>query len=372
MNELRFGVIGCGGIAQMMHIPHLVEHEQFRLVALADPHLPTLNAVGDRYNISPRYTDYRELLSRDDIDAVGIFHGGSHRDTVIAALDAGKHVFVEKPLTWNLREAEEVAARAAQSDRIVQLGYHKLYDPGFAYARERVREMKDLGYVRITVLHPADQLGHSTHRVRRGNGVIEEGHPQIGAWNELVAGERQGAAEGSVKAQVDEALGTRMDQVALRIAYGEMCGSIIHQIYTMFGFLGEPEAVLHTDVWREGLSIHSVITYPNDLRVTLDWQFLAFLKDYREEYAFFGNSDRVFFELPSPYLHSFPSPVIIQGHDGELAWEKRVIVSHDEAFRRELLAFYDNVRKGTKPLSSVDDALKHARFIQKMIDAAST
>ena len=370
MKELRFGVIGCGGIAQMMHIPHLTEHEQFKLVALADPHAPTLNAVGDRYGISERYTDYRELLAREDIYAVGIFHGGSHRDTVIAALDANKHVFVEKPLTWSLREAEEVAAKAASSDRIVQLGYHKLYDPGFEYARERVREMRDLGYVRITVLHPADQLGHSTHRVRRGNGVIEEGHPQLGAWETLVTSERMGAAEGAVKAQVDEALGARKDDNRLRLAYGQICGSIIHQIYTLFGFLGEPEAVLHTDVWREGLSIHAVIAYPGDLRVALDWQFLAYLKDYREEYAFFGNSERVFLQLPSPYLHSFPSPVIVQGHEGELAWEKRVIVSYDEAFRRELLAFYDNVQNGKKPLSSVDDALKHARFIQKMIDAA--
>src|SRR5215216_874703 len=123
MKELRFGVIGCGGIAQMMHIPHLIEHDEFKLVALADPNEATLNAVGDRYGITERYTDYRDLLARDDIDAVGIYHGGSHRDTVIAALDANKHVFVEKPLAWNLRETEEVAARAAQSDRIVQLGY---------------------------------------------------------------------------------------------------------------------------------------------------------------------------------------------------------------------------------------------------------
>lgn len=371
MKELRFGVIGCGGIAQMMHIPHLMEHEQFKLVALADPNTATLDAVGDRYGIRERYTDYRDLLARDDVDAVGIFHGGSHRDTVIAALDANKHVFVEKPLTWSLREAEEVAARAANSDRIVQLGYHKLYDPGFEYARDRVREMRDLGYVRITVLHPADQLGHSTHRVRRGNGVIEEGHPQLGTWDELVLAERMGAAEGSVKAQVDEALGARKDDNRLRLAYGEMCGSIIHQIYTLYGFLGEPEGVLHTDVWREGLSIHSVISYPNDLRVSLDWQFLAYLKDYREEYAFFGNSDRVMLQLPSPYLHSFPSPIIVQGHEGELAWEKRVVVSYDEAFRRELLAFYNNVQQNKQPISSVGDALKHARFIQQMIDAAS-
>ena len=94
------------------------------------------------------------------------------------------------------------------------------------------------------------------------------------------------------------------------------------------------------------------------------------MKDYKEEYAFFGNSDRVYMTLPSPYLDSFPSPVTVQGGDGELAWEKKVIVSYDEAFRRELLAFYDNVQGNKTPISSVEDALKHARFIQQMIDKA--
>lgn len=370
MKKLRFGVIGCGGIAQMMHLPHLTEHEQFEVVALADIDASVLEAVGDRFHVTARYTDWRALLARTDVDAVGIFHGGSHHDTVIGALDAHKHVFVEKPLAWNLRETEAIAARAVQSDRIVQVGYHKLYDPGFAYARERVREMQDLGYVRITVLHPDDRLGHATHRIRRGSGVIHEGHHQPAAWPELVAAELAGSAGGAVAGLVDEALGARKDDARLRLAYGEIQGSIIHQVYTLFGFLGEPERILHTDVWREGLSIHTLIQYPGDLRVALDWQFLAYLKDYKEEYAFFGNAERVYFTLPSPYLSHFPSPVTVQGGDGELAWEKRVVVSYDEAFRRELLAFYDNVQRGTKPLSSVDDALKHARFMQEMIDKA--
>jgi hypothetical protein len=61
--------------------------------------------------------------------------------------------------------------------------------------------------------------------------------------------------------------------------------------------------------------------------------------------------------------------VIIQGGEGELAWEKRVIVSYEEAFRNEILAFCDNVRNQTMPISSVNDALMHSRFIQQLIDA---
>jgi len=370
MKQLRMGVIGCGGIAQMMHLPYLTEYEQFKVVALADVSAPVLNAVGERYQIDARYGDYHDLLARDDIEAVGIFHSGSHHDSVMAALDAGKHVFVEKPLAWNVREVEEIAAKVAQTGKTLQVGYHKLYDPAFSYTRERVREMRDLAYARITVLHPDDNLGRSTHRVRRGDGVYVEGHVAPDPAEVALPKMLEGAAGGALAPLVDEALGSRKDDPRLRLAYGLLPDSLIHQVYTLFGFLGKPEGVIHTDLWRDGLSIHSLIAYPNDLRVTLDFHYLATLKDYREEYAFFGNAERVFMVLPSPYFAHFPSPVIVQGGDGELAWEKRVIVSYDEAFRRELIAFYDNVMEHRTPISSVADALEHARFMQQMIDAA--
>lgn len=370
MKLLRMGVIGCGGIAQMMHLPYLKEYEQFEVVAAADIHQPTLDAVCDHFHIPHRYSDWRELIARDDIEAVGIFHAGSHFETVLAALDANKHVLVEKPLAWNVRETEAVAARAAKTNRIIQLGYHKLYDPAFAHAREQVRNMSDLGYVRITVLHPADELGRSMYRIRMGADRIVEGHVDVGSWEAQVKHQLRIFTEGDLQAQVDEALGSRKDDKRLRLGYGVLVSSIIHQVYTLFGFLGEPTRVLHTDIWRDGLSIQTLIEYPGDLRVLLDWQYLPYLKDYREEYAFFGSHERVYFTLPSPYFRNFPSPVTVQGHDGELAWEKRIVVSYEEAFRNELLAFYDNVREQRQPASSVEDALKHARFIQQIIDAA--
>jgi predicted dehydrogenase len=303
------------------------------------------------------------------MDAVVICHGGSHRETTIAALDANKHVFVEKPLTWNLREAEEVAARAAMSDRIVQLAYHKLYDPAFPYAKAQVDQMRDLGFVRITVLHPVNELGFSPHRIRRGGGKIIEGHVDPGTWEYQRDMQLAAFAAGEMASLVDEALGARKDDPRLRLGYGIVCSSLIHQIYMLFGFLGEPKRVVSADLWREGFSFHALVEYSDNLKVTLDWHFLSNLKDYREEYAFFGNFQRVMLQFPSPYFRNFPSPVIVQGGEGELTWEKRVIVSYEEAFRNELLAFYENVRQNKTPISSVTDALKHSRFIQQLIDA---
>ncbi|MBD3305103.1 hypothetical protein GF339_01995, partial [candidate division KSB3 bacterium] len=268
---LRIGIIGCGAIAQLSHIPYTMDDEQFALVALADLSAPLLKAVADRYGISEAYTDYHELLARDDIEAVIISHNGSHYATVMAALEAGKHIFVEKPLAWNLREIEEIVEQVKHSDQIVQVGYHKLYDPAFPYAKEHLQKMRDLGFVRITVLHPTNELGLSPHRIRRGNGVIIEGHVDPGSWEHQITMQRQAFAGGDLAPLVDEALGADKDNPQLRLVYGHLMISLIHQIYMMYGFLGEPERVVNAESWRGGMSIHILVQYPGDLRCSMDW-----------------------------------------------------------------------------------------------------
>jgi len=179
---IGIGVIGAGTIAQISHIPYILDDDQrFKLLAVADINASLLADVADRYHIDSRYTDYRALLDREDIEAVIICHSGSHYDSVLAALDKGKDILVEKPLAWNLREAEAIAARVAQSSQIVQMGYHKLYDPAFAVAKQQVELIEDLGYVRIAVLHPAAELGFAHLRLRRGGGRSRRGTGSPGA-----------------------------------------------------------------------------------------------------------------------------------------------------------------------------------------------
>jgi predicted dehydrogenase len=368
---VRVGIIGCGAIAQISHIPYTLEYgEKFTLMAVSDISPSLMESVGDRYGIPDRYLDCRDLLARKDIEGVIICHSGSHYATILAALEAGKHIFAEKPVGWNQREVEEVAARARSSDRILQVGYHKLYDPGFSYTRDEVQKISDLALARFTVLHPTNELGLSPHRIRKADGLIVEGHVDPGTWEHQLSMQREGLSGGALAPLVDEALGSRKDEARLRLGYGNLTLSLIHQVYMMYGFLGEPLRVLSAEIWREGMSIHVLVEFPGDRRCILDWHFLSHLKDYREEYCFYGNSRRVIMQLPSPYFLNFPSPVIIQGGEGELSWEKKVIVSYDEAFRNEMLAFHANIREGRQPATTVFDALKHARFIQEVIDTA--
>ena len=63
MDKLRVGVIGCGQIAQIMHLPYLMELPQYELGAICDISAKVVNTVGEWYGVSDRYVDYKQLLA---------------------------------------------------------------------------------------------------------------------------------------------------------------------------------------------------------------------------------------------------------------------------------------------------------------------
>ena len=97
---LKIGIIGCGAIAQIQHLPHLRELDaEFEIGGLADLSPKLLEAVGNDYGVPPerRFLDYHDLV-RSDIDGVIVCPSGSHAAPAIAAAQAGKHILVEKPM----------------------------------------------------------------------------------------------------------------------------------------------------------------------------------------------------------------------------------------------------------------------------------
>src|SRR5437867_2752880 len=154
MARLRVGVVGCGTVAQIMWLPNLRQlDDQFELQAICDLSPGLTESLGEYYNVSQRFQDYRDLV-REDLDVVVVLTPGSHAAPAIAALEAGKHVIVEKPMCFTQREADAMTAAAKQHGRHLMVAYMKRYDPGYLHGRLLARSMKSLRYVQINVLHP--------------------------------------------------------------------------------------------------------------------------------------------------------------------------------------------------------------------------
>lgn len=120
---LRVGVIGVGAISEM-HIKPYIKNEEVELIALCDIHEERLAAKGQLYGISQLYTNYQELLNNPDIDAVSICTwNNTHAEIAVAALEAGKHILVEKPLSMTVDEAIKVQTAAEMSGKTAQVGF---------------------------------------------------------------------------------------------------------------------------------------------------------------------------------------------------------------------------------------------------------
>lgn len=106
METLRIGVIGCGQIARS----HLTTYQKVKgaqVVAVCDVVPAAAESAAKDFSIPSHHTDFRELLKRDDIDAVDVcLHNNFHAPVTIAALHAGKHVYCEKPMAGSYRDAE--------------------------------------------------------------------------------------------------------------------------------------------------------------------------------------------------------------------------------------------------------------------------
>ena len=120
---LKVGVIGGGSISEF-HIKPYMKNDGVELVALCDNNEQRLAEVGERYSINGLYSNYEELLQNPEIDAVSICTwNNTHAEISIAALESGKHVLVEKPLSMTVEQALAVEAAVKKSGKVLQVGF---------------------------------------------------------------------------------------------------------------------------------------------------------------------------------------------------------------------------------------------------------
>lgn len=120
---LKVGVIGTGGIAGL-HLKAYAAHPQVEVVAVCDINADRARAVADKWGASRAYGDPAELFADSDVDAVSICTwNNTHASLAIAAIEAGKHVLVEKPMSRTYAEAVQIEEVVAAHDRVLQVGF---------------------------------------------------------------------------------------------------------------------------------------------------------------------------------------------------------------------------------------------------------
>ncbi|MES3034881.1 MAG: Gfo/Idh/MocA family oxidoreductase [Gemmatimonadota bacterium] len=139
--QLRIGVLGAGPIAQAAHFDAIVKARNCSLHAICDLAPDLLERMSAVHQPSVAYGDYDMMLADPAVDAVLIATADAfHVPAALRAIAAGKHVLVEKPAGVAVEEVRQLRDAVRASDRVLQVGHMKRFDPGIAFARHFIRE----------------------------------------------------------------------------------------------------------------------------------------------------------------------------------------------------------------------------------------
>jgi predicted dehydrogenase len=143
---LRMGILGCGPIAQIAHFDACRKARNAELYAICDLADDLREKMAVIHEPRVAYRNYEEMLNDPKVEAVLIGVADQfHVPLALKAIDAGKHVLVEKPLGTNIEECEKLSQRVRTSRLTFQVGNNRRFDPGIAFAQEFIR--KELGQV---------------------------------------------------------------------------------------------------------------------------------------------------------------------------------------------------------------------------------
>jgi len=166
MKKTKIGIIGAGGVTQIGHIPSLQAIPGVEVAAISEPNKEKLELVAKNFGIAYTYTEYDQLLKREDIDGIIICTPNHlHAEVSIAALMSGKHVLCEKPFAINLKQAEAVINEASKTGKIFLVNFSQRFD---------------LTTKIINTYISKGMLGHIYYA--KCSYLRRKGHPGLGGW----------------------------------------------------------------------------------------------------------------------------------------------------------------------------------------------
>ena len=348
MSELRVGIIGLGVGEQ--HIAGYEAHPAARVTALCDMDAARLGEVAERHPGRRLFTDAAELIADPELDVVSIAsYDSSHFEQAASALRAGRHVFVEKPLCLSSAEGRELLAEVQAAGITAMVGYMKRHDPAYQALAQALAGFGDLRLVRATTLE-APLQPYVAHREL----VASRLPPALVA--ELQADDRE---------RVRRAIG-EVDEPVWRSYRSVLLDSLVHDLNTLRGLLVGLAELAYANLHDHG--VIAVLRF-GATPCVLTWTDLPGLARYRQEFAFYGSDRRATLAFGSPFLRDQAARLRFEGGEpGTVgSWHRDEVVSYEDPFKLELLAFHEAVTSGRAPPTTVADALRDVELCERIV-----
>lgn len=139
---VRFGIVGCGKVAERLALPQLTDCPNARVTALVDIKRQAARRLAEQFGLDRRlvWTDWRRMLREAEVDAVAVcVPNVLHHDVALGCCRAKKHVMVEKPIATTLEEADTMIQAASSNQRFLMVEQTQRFDPVHEVAQQALR-----------------------------------------------------------------------------------------------------------------------------------------------------------------------------------------------------------------------------------------
>lgn len=343
--RLGVGVVGCGQIAQTIHLRVLQDMPQVEIVAICDIDPDVVDSVGERFGVQRRFVDADELVRLPEVDVV-LVATRDHVRPALAAIAAGNHVLVEKPISFDTGSAREIVDAAGRACVVGMVGYMRRYDPCLEALLTRRASME---------------------RIRSGR--IHDYAARIGKDRHLFAlAEPRASPSATGPMGLAEARTELGDELAERFGtiYYMLLMLASHDFSVMRATLGSPREIAHAQL-VDDRGVLVVAEFEDAGPCTMELGIGSRYTWFDQELTLYGDDETMTLAFGDPFVPYQRSRLTVRTSNGD-GYEDSVLTGGaEDGFRREWSHFVDCVMHERQPLTPLSHGLADVEFAREII-----
>ncbi len=332
---VRLAVVGCGGIAQLVHIPAALRVDGAELIAVCDVYEDVARKVAYKYHVPKFYSDAQAMYDGEEIDAVLLLTSHpQHMQPTVQAAENGKHVMVEKPMAMTVEECEEMISACRKAGVWLMLAFMKRFDPSLKWVAKNIEE-GELGQIFVVNSWYCDSVHHMDYVKGFLPSFIRPEDPKLSLPGVDVDRHKE-----------------------LLLGHGVHHMDLLH-------WIGGPVRKITTryeELTRESFVSNSIVEYESGSSGY--FQLAGVLaRDWTEGLQVHGTSGSAETDILFPYYRR-PSPVKI--FTKKTGTYSTIAIPFRDQYLGEIQHFVDSIARDQQPIPSGEDGL----YAQRMLEAA--
>ncbi|BGO88959.1 hypothetical protein NBRC10512_005713 [Rhodotorula toruloides] len=357
---LRIGIVGCGEVAQTTHLPTLaLLSHLYKVTALCDVSPGLLQHCATKFGTEKTYSNITQLVKDPEVDVVFVLSADEyHASHAVAAADAGKHVFIEKPMALTREDAQAIIDAQERNKVVIFVGYMRRYAGAFERMKEELKSVNKIRYVTVR-----DIIGHNHFFVNQsGSFPVTFSDFPADASSDRLSRARKIA---------NSALSPSQAKSEREVATYRLLGSLgSHDLSAMRELFGVPKrCIAATRSQGDATPFISALFDYGDFTAKYETG-IDEVADFDAHIEVFGDNKRLKLAYDTPYVKGLPITLEIKETDSSGHYSSRTIrPTYKDAYTLELEQLYEAVVHGKPVKTDPKDAEKELGVFEMVMTA---